>query len=430
VADRRVVIRRRSALAFLTGSSAVQLGSNMLAALLASSVLGPYGRGLMVLGLSTAGIVPLLAGMGTGPRLRSEYPSVAAGPDRRRLLASYTWWSVAAVGAAGGSAVLVSVLSAAIIDQALAEPRYLVALFVLTSGYVAHTQLPDVWYAAGLFRAGGAWAMLTTAGGTIGLIVGVLVAPSGWALLSAQGAGMVAVTGAQVAHLRSRGLLCFQRPTRRELHGLLRRGYRALGLTLGLALALRMDRYVLGSIAGAAAVGVYSIAATLGQVPRMIPNAIGQIVTYDIAEQRASFRPGPAAGLAVVAVVAASGVVAAAGALVILPLLGTEFAGALPLLLVLLVAEIALAPYAVASRALLGAGWMGTAGGFGLAWSATAVVLFVMTVRLWGPLGAALACTALYAGISLSSWALLSRRLAARPRAAGTPVGTAPLTRV
>lgn len=410
--SRYVTLRRRSALAFLTGSSSVQMGSNMLAALVASSVLGAYGRGLMVLGVSIAGIVPLLAGMGTGPQLRSRFPSVTGGSERRRLLAAYAWWSVAAVVVAAGLAMLISALSAPIIDPALADPRYLASLAILTCGYVAHTQLPDLWYAADLFRAGSGWAILTTVGGAVGLLVGVLVAPSAWTLMLAQGTGMLLAVTLQVARLRSAGLLRFQRPGREAVSDLLRRGWRALGLTLGFALALRLDRYVLGSIAGPAAVGVYSVASTLGQVPRMVPNAIGQIVTRDVAADDGSFRPGRAVGRAAVAVVACSGVVAVAGSLVIVPLLGPEFAGATPLLLLLLVAEIAFAPYAVVSRAMLGAGWMGAAGAFGLAWSAAAVVLFVVTVRLWGSLGAALACMALYAGISVSSWMLLSRRLA------------------
>lgn len=419
-----MTLRRRPVVAFLTGSSAVQMGSNMLAALLASSALGPYGRGLMVLGVSTAGIVPLLAGLGTGPRLRSALPAAADEGARRRLLGCYAWWSVAAAGTAAALAVLVSVLSAPAIDRSLADPRYLLALAVLTSGYVAHTQLPDLWYAAGRFRAGSGWAMLTTGGGAAGLLAGVLLAPSAWSLLLGQGTGMLAAAGAQVVRLRSTGLLCFPRPDRGELRDLLRRGFPALGLTLGLALTLRTDRYVLGSISGAAAVGVYSVAATLGQVPRMIPTAIGQLTNREAAAS-AAFRPGPAVRRAVLAVVATGAVTAVTGWLLLVPLLGAEFADARPLLLVLVVAELAFAPYAVVSRALLGAGWMGTAGVFGLLWSGLAVPLFVVAVRLWGASGAALACVALYAGLSASSGALLSWRLARlrRPESAPVPSG-------
>ncbi|MFY1636941.1 lipopolysaccharide biosynthesis protein [Solwaraspora sp. WMMB335] len=414
--------RRRFAVAFLTGSSAVQMGANMLAALLASSVLGPHGRGLMVLGVATAGIVPLLAGMGTGPQLRSRFPAVAGGTGQRSVIASYTWWSAAALVLAAGLAVLVSALSAPLIDPALADPRYLLALAVVTCGYVAHTQLPDIWYAAGLFRCGSAWAMATTGGGAVGLLTAVLIAPDVWTLLLGQGTGMLVAAGAQAVHLRAAGLLCLARPARRELRDLLRRGGRALGLTMGLALALRLDRYALGSIAGPAAVGIYSVASTLGQVPRLIPNAIGQIVNRDAAANTDTFRPARATALTAVAVVAAGTVVAATGWLVIVPLLGGEFAGAKPLMLVLLAAEIAYVPYAVASRALLGAGWMGTAGAFGLIWSAAAVGLFAGAVALWGSFGAALACVTLYAGISASSWLLLSRRLA-RVRSVPTRAG-------
>ncbi|WP_326552388.1 lipopolysaccharide biosynthesis protein [Micromonospora sp. NBC_01813] len=431
-----MILDRRLAVAFLTGSSAVQMGGNMVAALMASSVLGPHGRGLMVLGVSTAGIVPLLAGLGTGPQLRSAYPSTTSGPQRRDLLAGYTWWSVAAVAVAAVLAITVSALSAPLIDPALAQPGYLLALSVLTCGYVAHTQLPDLWYAAGLFRAGSGWAVTTTLGGMTGLLVAVAVAPTVTGLLLAQGIGMLAANTAQLTRLRTAGLLRFQLPSRAELRGLLRRGCGALGLTLGLALTLRLDRYVLGTIAGAAAVGVYSVASTLGQLPRMVPNAIGQLVNRDAAVAGAAFRPARVLGRTVAVAVVAAVVTAVVGWLVIVPLLGPEFAAAKPLLLVLLVAEVAFVPYTVASRALLGAGWMRTVGVFGLIWSVAAVTLFFVTIRLWGTLGAALACITLYAGLSASSWLLLSRGLArARSRepdtrAPDTQPAAVPLTRV
>ncbi|WJK43296.1 oligosaccharide flippase family protein [Solwaraspora sp. WMMA2056] len=433
MAGRPPVIRsRRSTLALLTASSAVQLGSNMVAALLASAVLGPHGRGLMVLGVSTAGIVPLLAGLGTGPQLRAAYPSTPTGTRRRDLVASYTWWSVAAVGIAAVAAVAVSAACAPLIDPGLADPRYLLALSVLTCGYVAHTQLPDSWYAAGGFRSGSLWAITTTVGGTVGLLVAVAVAPAVWTLLAGQGLGMLAAVTVQVTRLRAAGLLSFAPPTRGDLSALLRHGVRALGLTLGLALTLRLDRYVLGAITGAATVGVYSVASTLGQLPRMVPTAIGQLVNRDAALTDRPLRPVRTVTTTAVAVVAAGAVTVGLGWLVIVPLLGPQFAGARPLLLVLVVAEIAFVPYAVASRALLGAGRMGAVGAFGLLWSAAAVLLFVVAVGLWGALGAALACVTLYAGLSVSSWWLLTRRLTRRParEPAEARPRPAPLTRV
>lgn len=421
---------RRWTLALLTGSSAVQMGANMTAALLASAVLGPHGRGLMVLGISTAGIVPLLAGLGTGPQLRAAYPSTTDERRRRDLVASYTWWSAAAVATAVVVAVVVSTLSARLIDPALADTRYLLALSLLTCGYVAHTQLPDSWYAAGEFRSGSSWAIATTLGGAAGLVVAVVTAPHVWTLLAGQGAGMVLAAAAQVLRLRAAGLLCFDRPPRPDLSVLLRQGCRALGLTVGLALTLRLDRYVLGTIAGAAAVGVYSVASTLGQLPRMVPTAIGQLINRDAALVDGALRPVRAVAVTAVAVVAAGAATTLLGWLVVIPLLGPEFAAATPLLLVLIAAEVAFVPYAVASRALLGAGRMGAVGAFGLFWSVAAMLLFVAAVQLWGMFGAALACVALYAGLSVTSWLLLTRRTV-RPRP--TPEKrprSAPLTRV
>ncbi|GAB3141669.1 hypothetical protein GCM10027290_14790 [Micromonospora sonneratiae] len=411
---------RRSALAFLTGNSLAQSASYALSAMLAASLLGPHGRGLMVLGISIAGVTPLLAGMGTGSELRSRLPGTADETARRRLLASYTWWSMLAVGVAGGLAVLVSAGSASLIDPGLGEPRFLVAVLVVTAGYTALTQFPDAWYAAGLFQAGSGWAAAVATGGLLGMLVGALLDRSAWMLLLAQGTGMVLVAAAQATRLRAAGLLPVRGPGREELSRLLRAGVRALGLTMGLALTLRADRYLLGTVAGAATVGVYSLAATLSEAPRVIPTALGQLVNRDVALGTDLARIVRSRQLAVLTATAMSALVAATGWLLIVPVFGAEFAEARPLLLVLLAAEIVFAPYAVASRGLLGGGWMGTAGALGLLGSVAAAASYALAIPMWGAYGAALASVTVYGGLSVASWVLLRQRLT-RATAQATP---------
>ncbi|MGW4462102.1 lipopolysaccharide biosynthesis protein [Micromonospora sp. NPDC004704] len=417
--------RRRSPVAFLTGSSLAQSASYALSAVLASTLLGPHQRGLMVLGITTGSIAGLLSGLGTGSALRSRLPAVTGTPAAQRLLASYTWWSVVSAVTGGGLAVLLSILSGPLIDPGLAEPPFLVAVLVITIGYVALTQFPDVWYAAGRFRAGSAWAAAVAAGGLVGVLLGALLDRSAWILLLAQGLGMVTVAVVQCARLRMVGLVPLDSPDRREMIDMLRHGFRALGLTMGLALALRADRYVLGAVAGAATVGIYSVAATLSEGPRVVPAALGQLVNREVALGGGLSRVARARRTALLAAALIGLVVAVGGWFLIVPVFGEAFADARPLLLVLLVAEVAFAPFAVASRALLGGGWMTTAGLLGAAGSVVALILFALAIPLWGAYGAAIACILTYAGLSVASWRLLRRRLgrnvAPRPRETVSP---------
>ncbi|MFI6759949.1 lipopolysaccharide biosynthesis protein [Micromonospora sp. NPDC050417] len=421
--------RRRSPVAFLTGSSLAQSASYAVSAVLASTLLGPHQRGLMVLGVTTGSIAGLLTGLGTGSALRSRLPAVSGTPTGARLLASYTWWSIVSVAAGGGLAVLLSVLSAPLIDTGLSEPPFLLAVLVVTTGYVALTQFPDVWYAAGRFRAGSGWAALVAAGGLVGVLIGATLDRSAWALLLAQGTGMVAIAALQAARLHVVGLVPLAAPGRRELAELLRHGCRALGLTMGLALALRADRYVLGAVAGAATVGIYSVAATLSEGPRVVPAALGQIVNREVALGAGVARVVRTRRTALLAAAAASLLVGVGGWFLIIPIFGTEFADARPLLLVLLLAEIAFAPFAVASRGLLGGGWMTTAGLLGAAGSVVALILFAITIPLWGGYGAAIACVLTYAGLSVASWRLLRPRLVGNV-APGRRKATSPPIRV
>ncbi|WP_329108987.1 oligosaccharide flippase family protein [Micromonospora sp. NBC_01699] len=417
--------RRQSPLAFLTGSSLAQSASYALSAVLASKLLGPHQRGLMVLGITTASIAGLLSGLGTGSALRSRLPTVTGTPAGRHLLASYTWWSVVSAVAGSGLAVALTVLSAPLIDPGLADPPFLLAVLVITVGYVALTQFPDVWYAAGRFHAGSGWAAAIAAGGLVGVLVGALLDRTAWALLLAQGLGMVAVTVVQGYQLRVVGLFRLRSPDRRELVDLLRHGCRALGLTMGLALALRADRYVLGAVAGAATVGIYSVAATLSEGPRLVPAALGQIVNREVSLGGGLSQVARARRSALISSALMGLVVAVGGWFLVVPVFGDAFADARPLLLVLLVAEIAFAPFAVASRALLGGGWMTTAGLLGAGGSVAALILFALAIPLWGGYGAAVACILTYAGLSVASWRLLRRRLgrnvAPRPRETVSP---------
>jgi O-antigen/teichoic acid export membrane protein len=173
---------------------------------------------------------------------------------------------------------------------------------------------------------------------------------------------------------------------------------------------------VLGAVAGPAAVGIYSVAATMSEAPRLVPAALGQFLNREIALGGGRAQLRRSVSQASYAAAAVGVLVAAAGWWLIVPVFGAGFAGARPLLLILIVAEVCYAPFAVASRGLLGGGWMNAAGGLGLFGGAGTCALFLLAIPAWGSYGAAAACVLSYLGLSISSWYLITRHLSAGAR--------------
>lgn len=400
---------RRAALTLLTGSTAVQAASNALAAVLATMLLGPADRGAMVLGLTISGVAAVAGGLGTGSAFRARLPG--AGGSRRDVVAAYTWLSLSAAGLGSVAAVVACAASASFIDPMLARPPFLAGVAVATVGQLALAQQTDAWFAAGLFRAGGGWGAVAATAGLVAMLAAAVAGPAAWVLLLAQGLGTVGVAGVAGWRLWRSGLVSFARPAGQELAGLLRVGVPVLGATVGFILAMRADRLVLGAVAGVGAVGVYSLAATLGEIPRLLPAAVGQLVMRDVALGTTRDGIRRAVRLAVGLTVAAGVAIAVAGWVLIGPVFGPEFAAARPVLIVLLVAEVCLVPYGLAIRGLMGGGWTRVAGTLGGVGGLVGLVLFGLVIARWGLAGAAVASTVLYAGLSLASWSMLRRRL-------------------
>ncbi|OLF08244.1 lipopolysaccharide biosynthesis protein, partial [Actinophytocola xanthii] len=229
------------------------------------------------------------------------------------------------------------------------------------------------------------------------------------ALLGAQAAGSALVCATQLVALGRAGLLVRDRPGRVALRLLVARGAPVLGLTLGLAVALRADRYVLGALAGPAAVGVYSLAATLSEVSRVVPQAVGQFFVHHVALGGRLLARWVA--LPVVAAGAGGVVVAALGWVLVVPVFGVPFEQARELLPVLVVAEACFAPYAVASRGLIGGGRTRSAGALGLAAAVAAVACYLLGARVGGSTGLAVSCVVLYSGLSAAAVTLFLRRV-------------------
>jgi acetyltransferase-like isoleucine patch superfamily enzyme/O-antigen/teichoic acid export membrane protein len=395
--------------AITLGASTLQALLSSVSALIATRYLGAGQRGLVVLGMTIASIFGLVAGSGTGSAYRLLLPS--RDPQRRRRLAiAFTWCSLLGTVAVVPAAMLATKLSAPMIDPGLGTPHFLLATGVYTAASVALIQIVEARFADGQFRRGGIAGGTMALGGLIGVITALRHDSSAALALFGQGAGILAGAAVEVWALRRDRLVDFGVPAPGELSALWRRGAPALGLTIGSVLAFRADRYVLGAFAGPAAVGVYSLAATLGEVPRLLYTPVAQWFQRQAALGRRHAPLAKAILLAcgIAAVVAMP--IAAVGWLLIVPVFGSDFASARALLLVLLGAEILFAPYLVAARGLLGRGWIKTAGALGLGGSGASLACYVLSARAGGAMGLAVGSGLLYLALSVMSSVLFRAR--------------------
>jgi O-antigen/teichoic acid export membrane protein len=390
------------------GTSAAQLACNAGAALIATRVLGPDERGIMVLGVTIGSLCALIGGFGVGSAFRRQL--CLPDSDRPALVSAFARCSAVGALSAALLGVASTAASAPIIDSALARPLFLLAVGCYTASQMVVGQIVDAWFADGLLRRGGVAAAVTSAGGLAGVLL-ASGAGSAASLLLAQAGGVGVVVVAETAALRRGGLLNWSPISGGAISGLLRLGAPTLGLSMGLVVVLRADRYAIGLTAGTAAVGVYSLAATLGEIPRMLSAALGQMCLRDISMGRGAPNLVRTTLLAVATTAAAGLLVVFAAWLLVVPLFGQAFGDARELLVILVAAEVCFAPFVVASRGLIGGGWTTAAGVLGAAGAAGAIGVYGVTGSLGGAVGVAVGSAVLYAGLSTVAWTLLRKRV-------------------
>ncbi|MBE9376500.1 hypothetical protein IQ251_18780 [Saccharopolyspora sp. HNM0983] len=411
---------RPGVLAPVVAANAVQLVSGSLAALVSTLVLGAEQRGVVVLGVTIGGAAGLLGGLGTGNAVRHALPRCLP-EERAGLVATYSCCLLVGTVLGAAGACMAAAASGALIGAGLGDPAVVLATGLFGAGQVLLQQINDLWYADGLFRRGSAGSAAARFAGLCAGVLALLASGGAAAFLFAQAAGTVAVGIGQLVQLHRAGLFALSRPDPGRLHRLLRRGAASLGMSGGLLVASRADRYLLGVFAGPAAVGVYALAGTLAELARVLPTGVGQLFLRDAAvgsglrAKRAALRTAMLGG-----VLTAIGV-GIAGWLLIVPIFGAEYGSARRLLLVLLVAELCFAPFAVAGRGLLGAGLHRAAARIGLVAALVSGGVYLIAVGAAGAAGAAVASVLVYAWLSGWSWSRLTPRTTASAAEAGVP---------
>ncbi|MEU7758610.1 lipopolysaccharide biosynthesis protein [Micromonospora aurantiaca (nom. illeg.)] len=418
--------RHLGTIVLLTGANGIAALSSSGVAVLATLALGPADRGVMVLVLTVAGVVMLVGRLGCGTAMRAQLPQAASRHRRDELLSAYCWMTVVAAVCTGAAAAAAVRLSAPLLGPALTDVRLLAAVALGGAANIALDQLTDLRFADGDFRRGAVWNIAATTAGLIGIAIAVAVSAQVWLLLMCQATALLAVAVTQWTLVRGQGLARFAPARRRDVTGLIRMGAPSLGFSLGTSFLQRADRYLLGVLVGPGAVGIYALAATLSSVVGLLPAAIGQLSQRQAAQRDGDPWPVRAIGYTLLATLVSGAVVAAGGWLLVVPVFGAEFGSARPLIVPLLLAELCLAPFGIASRALLGTGGTKQAAGVGLLAAVASVACYGLAISRWGTMGAATASIALYALLSVVVLVVLRVRLNRRARLAAPLTAPAP----
>lgn len=422
---------QRATVAILTTASVATAAGNSGNAFVATMALGPDNRGVMVLATLLTVTMAVVGRAGTGTALRTRLPKETHPGARHRLLVAYSWLTLLTAPLVGGAAVLALRATAALVDPRLGDPRLLLAAFVSASVQVVLDQLNDLRYADGQFREGAVWSVLACAAGFTGTCLAIVLLPEVWALVLAHACGIGTVAALHWRAAWQAGRVSLVNPDRHTALSLFRSGFPSLGVVLGLVVIQRADRYVLGVMAGTTVVGVYSLAATLSGIASLLPLGISQLAHRDAARSGNDVWPGRKLRYAAAGTLLTALPIAVAGWILLIPVFGAEFAQARTLLVPLLVAEVFLAPFYVANRAMLGGGWIARAGAIGLVFALLALACYGLAVPLWGAAGAAASSIVIYLLLSVVTMVVLHRRIrAARDTAAPVPPVTSSTTPV
>lgn len=190
----------------------------------------------------------------------------------------------------------------------------------------------------------------------------------------------------------------------------LRAGASALPYQASTFATFRVDRYLVGVISGVTAAGIYSVAATLSEVSRILPLAIGQVLVFGRSSGRVTRASERRARLlALAGTWAVLGGVMVAAPYLIHVLFGEEFQSAVGPLRLLLVAEGLLASWFIDNRLLIGSGRFGAASATACLAAAAVIAFDLALVPPFGLIGAAGASVLAYGAAAVVARHLLRR---------------------
>lgn len=356
--------------------------------IITARILFPDDRGMLAIVLTATTLLGTVSSLGTNVSFRVHFP--------RSSVSAKQYFKAGGI-LAPLNAVLI--IAFCLIYGGLYEPRLTSGLFILLviwlglSSFVS-LQLYDYFnasgetaFSAGLSTIGSLFVMLL-------LVAAILVSSNivGVLLAYALGNSLRVLIGVLVIHRRWR-----QQPDiAKNTHApegfrlLFTSGRRLLGLNLGQSLIYQSDRFFVGAISGNTALGQYAVAATPVNVPRVLSSSIGQVLFRKAAVGELRLRE--TLRYSVIALVQ-TGMIAVGLSVTadwLIPLVfGDQYVDSVPILRVLLLAEVLLAPYLVLSRVAAGLGMVNVAGMSGVLGLVLMLAMLATLVPTLGALGAA-----------------------------------------
>lgn len=371
------------------------IGVGFINGVLTARILLPEGRGVLAVALTLGSISALAAGMGTNVALRALMPRGEAG---LRNYLRITLWLLPTIVLLGGIVAYWSLRD----SEGTAPPvvTYVAILLLCVCSFLG-TQAFDVLNAAGRNSVSARANMLGN-----GMVAALLVIP-----FSLGGSVREVAVCYLIAYILRQCLLTLEivrikKQLPADISGserkLLHMGVRFMGLNVGQAFTFRVDLIFIELFRGAATAGIYTVAATPAAILQVLSSTIGQVVFRHVADGSFGRRQ-------VVKYAAGAFVITSLGAILIFlladPLIpfvfGAEYSAAVPILKLLVVAEVCLSPYLVMSRAAAGLRMTRVASGSGIFGVLMMGASLLVLVPAFGAWGAAFACTATYAAMSM-----------------------------
>jgi O-antigen/teichoic acid export membrane protein len=386
-------------------------------AVITARVLGPNGRGVIVLIATAATYVMLVSSLGV---TISGRVMLGRG-DRRATIAQYLGLGLSlSIVQIALTMILIRLLLIGSGVQVAAGNDVIMGLY--GGGYMAAYLLVQVLYGLGLNDYA---ASVQIAGALMQLVPVAVLGSAGiaspWPYVGAMLGGTLGQVAVSLVILGYRDFLVWPSFSAAGWLALVAKGIPAIGLTFGQAATLRIDRILIGLFLTASPVGIYSVAATGTEVVWLIPTALSQVLFQKFASKSVDLRSATRARVVSLAFGLATAVVIFAIAPPAIDLLvGAKFAGAVVPLRILLVAALLLSSYQLDAFSLAAHGRIGLAASATLVGFAVVLVADLLLIPAYGIIGAAWASVLAY-GSMAAVVRIMVKRLESRVSLAGPP---------
>jgi O-antigen/teichoic acid export membrane protein len=406
---------RTAHVAGATGSATLLL---VVVAVITARILGPTGRGVLVLIATAATYLMLVSSLGVPISGRV----LLGRGDRKTTIGQYLGLGLLllivqiVVTMAVVRLLLIRVGIPVTIGEDVLVGLYgggLMANYLLVNGLYGL----DLSVQAASVQVGGAILQLVPV-----VVLGLVGIASPWPYVGVMLGGMLGQVGISLLILGWRESLAWPSFSAVTWLALVAKGIPAIGLNLGQAGVLRIDRILIGLFLSASAVGIYSIAATATEIVWLVPTALSQVLFHQFASRSVHLPSATRARFISLGFSFATALaIFAIAPLAIDRLVGAKFASAVLPLRILVVGAVFLSSYQLDAFALAARGKIGLAAGATVIGFIAVFVADLLLIPSYGIVGAAWASLVAYSMLAMLV-RLMVRRDSQVSRAAEVPI--------